>query len=291
MELTSAAVALTVVAALAWALLDLLRRLLAFRLPALPLVAWMTAGAVPPLAVWALLSDGQHAEPGYLLPALGSVAINLAANFAYFRSLQLSPLSKTLPMLSFTPAFAALLGAVVLGEKMLLRDIAGMVAVIVGALVLTLRAGRGLAGFVEGLIEERGARWMIGVAFLWSATLLLDKQAVGHATPQLHALLLNAGVALGAFGTLAARRELASVFPVRPHLPLLLGSVLVSAVALGAQLFALGFIPLGYIETVKRGIGGALAVVWGRTLFSEPVTASKLVAVVLMTAGVALVVL
>jgi drug/metabolite transporter (DMT)-like permease len=291
MELTSAAVALTVVAALAWALLDLLRRLLAHRLPALPLVAWMTAGAVPPLAVWTWLSAGQHAGPGYILPALGSVAINLAANFAYFRSLQLSPLSKTLPMLSFTPAFAALLGALVLGEKMLLRDIVGMAAVIVGALVLTLRAGRGLAGFVEGLIEERGARWMIGVAFLWSATLLLDKQAVGHATPQLHALLLNAGVAVGAFGALAARRELPSLFHVRPHLALLLGSVLVSAAALGAQLFALGFIPLGYIETVKRGIGGALAVVWGRTLFSEPVTAAKLVAVVLMTAGVALVVL
>lgn len=287
----SAAIALTFAAALGWSLLDLLRRLLASRLSALALVAWVTLGAIPPLLAWALLTGGQRADAGYALPASGSVVINLVANFAYFRSLQLSPLSKTLPMLSFTPAFAALLGALFLGERLGPREVAGLGLVILGALALTLREGRGIAGVLEGLHAERGARWMIGVALLWSATLLLDKQALGHATPQLHALVLNVGVAAGALTALTLRDELLTLRAIRGHAVLLACAVLVGAAALGAQLVALGSIPLGYLETVKRGLGGALAVAWGRAFFAEPITAWKLVAVGLMSVGVGLLVL
>jgi len=287
----SFAIVLAIAAAFGWSLLDLLRRFLAAHLPALPLVALVTLGAIPPLLVWLAFSGAQHAGPGYVPLAAGSVTLNLAANFAYFRSLQLSPLSKTLPMLSLTPAFAALLGALFLGERLPARELAGLAAVMLGALLLTLRPGRGLSGFAEGLVEERGARWMIGVAFLWSATLLLDKAALSHATPQLHALVLNAGVATGALFALAARGELAALGRIRGHLLLYSAAVLVSAVALGAQLVALGKVPLGYLETVKRGLGGALAVAWGKLFFAEPVTAAKLAAVALMTVGVGLLVL
>jgi drug/metabolite transporter (DMT)-like permease len=285
------AVVLAVAAALGWSILDLLRRRLADHVEALPLVALVTLGALPPLLLWFLLSPGQHADPGYVAPAAASVALNLVANFAYFRALQLSPVSKTLPMLSFTPAFAALLGAIFLGERLSGRQIAGVVAVVVGAMLLTSQSGRGLAGVVEGLAEERGARWMIGVALFWSATLLLDKQALAYATPQLHAFVLNAGVATGALLALGARREIGKLQAIRGHLPTLIAAVAVSAAALGAQLVALGSIPLGFIETVKRGLGGVLAVVWGRLFFVEPVTASKLAAVAIMAAGVGLLLL
>ncbi len=52
-------------------------------------------------------------------------------------------------------------------------------------------------------------------------------------------------------------------------------AVATGALALGSQLVALGGVPVGFLETVKRGVGGVLAVVWGRTLFAEPVTAAK----------------
>ena len=40
---------------------------------------------------------------------------------------------------------------------------------------------------------------------------------------------------------------------------------------------------------MKRGVGGVLAVIWGRMLLAEPVTLAKIVAVGLMTVGVGLV--
>jgi multidrug transporter EmrE-like cation transporter len=132
---------------------------------------------------------------------------------------------------------------------------------------------------------------MIGVAFLWSATLLLDKEALAYATPQLHALVLNAGVAVGAVVALAIRGETKQLGRIRGHFALLAAAVLVSAAALAAQLAALGRVPLGYLETIKRGLGGALAVLWGRLFFAEPATAAKVAAVALMTCGVGLLVL
>ncbi len=284
-------VALALVSSLAWSLFDLERRFLSQRLEAMALVVWVTSGALVPLAAWAWLSGPQHAQPAYWLPATGSVLLNLLANFAYFRSLQLAPLSQTLPMLSFTPAFAAVLAAIFLGERLGLRPVCGLILVIAGALLLTLRADAGLRGLFVGLLEDRGCRLMVGVAFLWSAALLLDKRALALATPHLHSLYLNGGVAAGALITLAAKRDLGKLGALRGRGWLLLVTIGTGALALGSQLVALGTVPVGFLETVKRGVGGILAVVWGRSLLAEPVTLAKVVAVGLMTVGVGLVVL
>ena len=287
----STGVILALVTSFAWSLFDLERRFLSMRIEAMALVACVTLGAVPPLAIWAWWSGEQHAESAYWLPATGSVLLNLLANLSYFRSLQLAPISKTLPMLSFTPPFAAVLAAIFLGERLGLRPVIGLVLVVAGALLLTLRSGGGLRGFFVGLLEDRGCRLMVGVAFLWSAALLLDKQALALATPHLHALYLNGGVAVGALGTLAVKRDLAKLGALRGSGWLLLLAIATGAIALGTQLVALATVPVGFLETVKRGVGGVLAVFWGRILLAEPVTVAKVVAVGLMTVGVGLVVL
>lgn len=289
--MTGGAVALAFLAAVSWSLFDLERRFLSVRVEAMALVAWVTLGALPPLALWAWVSGQQHVESSYWLPAAASVSLNLLANFLYFRSLQLSPLSQTLPMLSFTPPFAAVLAAIFLGERLGIRAVAGLVLVVVGALLLTLRPGGGWRGFFAGLIADRGCRLMVTVAFLWSATLLLDKRALASATPHLHALVLNGGVALGALAVLATRGDLAGLASLRGSAWLLLLAVATGALALASHLVALGSVPVGFLETVKRGVGGVLAVVWGRAFFAEPLTAAKLAAVGLMTLGVGLVVL
>lgn len=182
-------VAAAIAAAFGWAFYDLARRALTARMTAWALVAWVTIGALPLLGLWAVLAGDLVPRPGYAAPALASVALNVAANFGYFRAFQLSPMSVTLPMLSFTPLFASLLGAAFLGEEVSARAAAGALLVVFGGLALGLRPG--------GLRIESGSAVMLGVAFCWSATLLLDKAALAAASPQLHALVLNGGVAVG----------------------------------------------------------------------------------------------
>ena len=73
------------------------------------------------------------------------------------------------------------------------------------------------------------------------------------------------------------------------HWGLLTLIVVVGAVALVLILLAIPMVWIGFIETMKRGLGSFLALVWGRVFFSEPVTGRKLLAVAVIAAGVALI--
>jgi len=280
---SSLAFQLAAAAALGWALYDVARRALASHLGAWVLVAATTLGALPPLLGWALLAGDWRIAASYWVPALASVALNVAANFCYFRAFQMAPISVTLPMLSFTPLFAALLGAVFLGETIGARAAAGAVLVVLGGLALGLREG--------GLRFEPGSAMMLAVAFLWSATLLLDKRALALASLQVHALVLNAGVAAGGLVALALLGRSRDLRAVGGHWGGLAVAVAIGASALALQLYALRELPVGIVETIKRGVGGLSAVVLGRLIYAEAITLRKLAAVALMAVGVALLLL
>jgi len=283
----SAGATLALAAAVAWSLYDLARRLLTGRMSAWALVVWVTLGALPVVVVWGLAAGDWRLEAGYWLPGLSSTLLNVAANFLYFRSFQLSPISVTLPMLSLTPVFSSLLGAAVLHQPVGGRAAAGIALVVAGAALLAA------AGAGPGRLRriEPGSVLMALVALCWSTTLLLDRVAIEHASVPLHALVLNAGVAAGGLLALAALRRTGELGSVRGNLRLLVVSVIVGVGALGLQLEAIRRVPIGAVETLKRGVGGLFAVVWGRAFFAEPVNARKLAAVALLGLGVALILL
>ena len=233
---------LAAAAAFGWSFCDLTRRVAARRMPAWPLAVWVTLGALPILAVWCVAEDAWRLEPArYLGPGLGAIGINLLANFAFFRSLQLAPLSVTLPMLSLTPAFSLGLGALVLSEELESRALAGAALVVAGAFLLAWRRGGGV-GVTRRF--EPGSLLMGLVALAWSTTLLLDKIALRHADPPLHALIVHGGVALAGLAVLAARRELAALGTVRGNAGLLAATVAFSVLAFGAQLYAVRDLPI-----------------------------------------------
>ena len=274
---------LAAAAALGWALYDLARRALANHLPAWVLVAATTTGALPLLLGWALYEGDWRITAAYWTPGLAAVALNVAANFCYFRAFQMAPLSVTLPMLSFTPLFASLLGAVFLGDDIGPRETAGALLVVLGGLALGLRAG--------GFSFEPGSAMMLAVAFLWSATLLLDKRALALASLQVHALVLNAGVAVGGLAALAILGRVRELRAVSGHWGGLAVAVALGATALAFQLYALRELPVGIVETIKRGVGGLSAVVLGRLIYGEAITLRKVAAVAMMAIGVALLLL
>lgn len=286
--MTPTVLAFAAASALGWSLCDLSRRFLAARMTAWALVFWVTVGALPLLALWALVRGEGGFEPaGYLLPGLASLALNVGANFAFFRALQLSPLSVTLPVLSLTPVFSALLGSLFLDEQLPARALAGVAMVVVGAFLLAARLPHRPSGGRRMQIES-GSLVMAGVALGWSATMLLDKLALEHIGAIPHALVLHTGVATVAAIALGRSGLRATLPQVRRYGPALVATIVFGAVALGSQLLAIRELPIGFVETLKRGVGGALAVVWGRAFFDEPVTATKLVAIGLLGGGVAL---
>lgn len=291
MPSASTAYLLALGSALGWATLDLTRRFLADRVRPLPLVAWTTLGALAPLLVWTAVSGSFAVRSGYLLPALASIALNVVANLSFFRSLQLAPLSETLPLLSLTPMFASLLGGLFLGERLDVRAGLGVALVVGGALLLTVRVATVEATGRRSVNVGAGARLMALVALCWSATIFLDKVALGFTSPHFHAVVLNAGVAGAALAILAGRRELGTLGTIRGRVGWLVAAIGAGALAIALQLAALVALPIGTLETLKRGVGALSAIGLGRLVFGEPLTPSKLGAAALLTGGVALLLL
>ncbi|MDE2690834.1 MAG: DMT family transporter [Acidobacteriota bacterium] len=285
-------IVLVVGATLCFSLFDLLRKKLTGRLSDAFLVMVLALGAVPLYGVWVARQPPVAVSAAYVWPGVASVACNLGANYGFLRSVRLSGLSAVIPLLSLTPVFTSLLAIPLLGELPGAREWLGIAMVVFGALALQLGERSGERRQPWRL--SAGARWMILVAFLWASALPLDKLATEASNAAFHGLVLHLGVGLSVL-TLVLRglreapgvRSRADVRARAGTWALLLTAVALGAAAQGLQLLALQHAWVGFVETVKRGIGSSLALVLGRVFFAEPLTLRKVLTVAVIVAGVA----
>ena len=290
MTVTLLAAGLSIGCAVAFSVADLLRKLLAEQVRPLPLLVAMSAGMAPFFLAWWAWQGGGGPTAAYWLPGLSSAALNLLANLAFLEAVRIAPLSLTIPVLSLTPVFTTLLAVPLLGEVPSARQGAGVVLVVAGVLWLNARGGGSALGNLwRSLLHERGTQLMAATALLWSLAMPLDKMALAVSGAAFHGLALNSGVALGALAVLATRGRVGELRGLAARWSLLTWLILVGAIALVLILLAIPLTWIGFIETMKRGLGSFMAVVWGRAFFGEPVTARKLAAVAGIAAGVALI--
>ncbi len=291
MPISLSALLLVVGASLCWSGLDTMRKLLASRLNPIPLVILLTLGQVPLFLIWLAVEGNFQVAPGYFLPGLVAVALNIAANLMFVNALKLSPFSLTIPFLSLTPVFVMLLAMVFLGEYPTRLQVAGIVIAVVGALSLNLTRHHDLhfKNIWQALRVERGSLLMIGVALLWSINSSLDKLAVVNASVAFHAFVQVAGIACGLFTFLVFTAKASELTNARPHWPFLLGAILFCACGLALELTVIQTIPLRFVSVIKRVLELSLAVAIGRWVFGESITARKFAAIGLMAIGIVMV--
>lgn len=278
-------------ASLAAAGFDLSRKLLVKHLSPLSLVVLLAAGSIPLFGVLLALAGWPLLRSGYLPPALASVALNLTAHLCFLRAIAMAPLSTTVPLLSLTPVFASLLGWLLLGETIHAPGLLGIFCVVTGTLWLQSRelrpAGSApLAGRVRPAVG-----FMATTAFCFSLAIPLDKLAVSRASAPFHGLVLTSGIGCGSLLLLAGQGRWRETLAVRQCRVPFGWALATSTMALGLQLVALQFLPVGVVETVKRGVGNLAALILGRTILGETWSLHCLAAALLMASGVALILL
>ncbi len=283
---------MSVVAALSWGGLDATRKLLVTKLSPVALLVLFTLGQLPLFAGWAFFSGAWIQSDAYVLPGVVSIALNIAANLMFFRAVQLSPLSLTVPLLSFVPVFTVLAANPLLGELPQVQQLVGISVVVLGALTLNAGSvrGRNPLGFVQALFRERGSVPMLGTALCWSLTIVVDKIATRHAGYGAHGVVLNAGIGGVGLALLAMRGRLSELGAVREAWKPWLAAITLGALGLGTQLVAVQHLFVALVESIKRAIGVVMSVIVGRAMFGEPIGVAKLVAVGLMTLGAGIIV-
>jgi drug/metabolite transporter (DMT)-like permease len=276
-----------VVSGLAFASLDLIRKLLAGRIDALALVFFMSLGAAPFLGIYLAYEGSGNLSLAYLPPASGALVLNFAGSLGFIYSVKLSPLNRTVPLLSLTPVFTAFWAIPVLGQYPNAPELAGILLVVVGALALTSE-GHVMRPF-QGLLKERGSLIMMGVALIWSLSGPLDRRALEHASVPFHATAMAAGVGLGALVVLWLTGRLDALKESRSEVWLLLAAMLSVSAALAFQMLAIKGVLVSLVEAFKRSVGSVMAVVLGRLAFGEVIGVREGVAVFVICIGVFLI--
>jgi len=234
-----------------------------------PTAASFSIGASPPVS--------------YLVYLFADTALVGLAVLLYYRAVQVSPLSLTIPFLAFTPVFLLLTGHVILGERPPLLKCEGVVLVVVGSLLMHRQAFRtSLWEPFRVVLRERGSRYMLAVSFILSFTNPFDKKLVMMSDAFFfgwaYAMMLLAFFAL----PMLARRSASQAAPLA--LQWLVASGLADALTLLLQFETHNYIDVVITISLKR-TGIVLAVLAGWLVFRERQIADRLIGTAVMVAG------
>lgn len=104
--------------------------------------------------------------------------------YLYMQAISLSDLSITVPLVMFTPLFMVLESPFIHGVTPSWIGISGVLCIVLGSFLLNSgSAGGGFLRPIRALLDNKGARIMLLVAFIWSITAYIDKKAVQEVPP------------------------------------------------------------------------------------------------------------
>ncbi len=246
--------------------------------------------SMPMCGVGLLLIDTPEMGPGFY-PALSWVLpLTMVAVILHFRAIHLSPLSLTLPFLSFTPVFVLFTGDLILDEKLSTMGIAGMLLVVVGGYVLNLDSTKyGVLGPIRAIIKEPGSIIMLIVAALYGFCSVGGKVLILNSSPMYAALLLF--FLLGLLIPIVLISLGKASFKVVTAKPLLgLGTGLIVFTEIICHNLAMSMIAAAYMITIKR-MAGIFSVFYGWWLFDESGIRYRFIGTGIMTLGAAFIAL
>jgi len=149
-----------------------------------------------------LMDPPARPDPAFWLWIAWLVPLELLALILYMQAIRDHPLSLTLPYLAFTPAFVALTGWAILGERVSTQGLAGILLVVAGSWMLhfTRWSAAGLRQAILAPFHHPGSRRMLAVAFIYALTSVGGKGAMAYMPPEqfgpLYILLVGSGALL-----------------------------------------------------------------------------------------------
>jgi drug/metabolite transporter (DMT)-like permease len=263
-------------------------KVLAKRIPPM-LLAWgMFAFSLPVLTLL-LLCDGIPVVdwPHFIWATGFSVLANWLAWGLFFRALQVSALAHTMPFTAFTPVFLIPVAYVLLDELPSITGLAGILLIIAGAYGIHMSSGRLLDPF-RLLFRNRGTRWILIAALIWSVSATVDKVGVLASSQLFYAFILNLCLSL-VYLPYLVRYQSRSTLAAWDNWKRLFLFGLVMGLLMFVQFTALKYLLVSYVIAFKR-TGVIVSVVFGAAILGERNVRWNLVCTALMIAGVFLLV-
>lgn len=219
---------------------------------------------------------------------LVSGSLNVGAILLYMKAIKQSDLSISVPMVTFTPAFLLVTSPLIVGEFPSITGLLGILSIVTGSYVLNLgERSRGPWAPFRALLKEKGARYMAGVAFLWSITANFDKLGVLDSSPVFWAVGVNLYVSSLLLVIMLARSR-GSLQEAAANYRVLLVGGLAMALVFVFQMTAIQLALVAYVLSLKR-TSVFFSVLAGTLIFKERGWKERLPGSLLMIAGVILI--
>lgn len=135
--------------------------------------------SLPLFALGFLLVPVPDIKEGFWQAFFISIPLNTVPYLLYILAIRLSPISLTVPFLSFTPVFMIFTGFVILGESINIWGGIGILLIVAGSYVLNYdKTKKGFFKPLAALFHEKGSWIMLIVAFLYSFAAVIGKKAI-----------------------------------------------------------------------------------------------------------------
>ncbi|MBF0122957.1 MAG: EamA family transporter [Candidatus Omnitrophica bacterium] len=221
----------------------------------------------------------------FWLALLTSTIILTVSSVYFFKSIEMSDLSLTIPLLSFTPLFLLVTSPIIVHEFPSPLGIVGMVLIVFGCYILYYHPQQEdfLTPF-RRLIKARGSRYMLIVAILYSIGGNVDKIGMQNSSPITWSFSLNFAVSL-VLGVIMFHKVKDASRQVRANWPWLVGIGLCMALVMIFQMHALKLTIVPYVIAIKR-TSIIMTSLWGLWFLKESGMRERLLAVAFMVVGV-----
>lgn len=258
------------------------------------LIAWFRLlFTLPLLVIFLAATPRPPLDNDFYRAFIMALPLELISIVLYIKALKVSPLSLTVPFLALTPVFLIFNSFFILGEKVSPQGAAGIFLIAAGSYVLHFNEmKKGLFGPFRAVFREKGSRYMIIVAFLYSITSSFGKMAIAHSSPVFFGATYFIAVT-AAFTPVAlwsGRGETGRFIAERKkNLFLLVPAGISYAVMVLSHMEAMRLTKVAYMISLKR-VSLLIAVFYGYLFFREQDIAGRAAGAMLMFAGFVLVV-
>ena len=241
-----------------------------------------------PVLLIALLLSGPLPEidAPFLAAFAAALPLEIAAILLYYKALRLSPLSLSLPFLSFTPVFLIILSFLLAGQKVSPMGALGIGLIGLGGYTLNLSALR--SGFLEpirAVMRERGSLYMLIIALIYSITSALGKIGVDHSSPAFFGFTYFLALGICMLPIMVRRSGKADLIRLlKSNVRIALWPSVFDALAIVTHFYAVSMANVAYMIAVKR-TSLLIGTVYGFVLFRERKIGERLLGAALMFAG------
>ena len=270
-----------------WSIFDLARKKTLKKIGPVTVLLIFSLSQIIFFSIWAFNSFVFFNFQEYLIPGLILIIISVLSALLFLKSLEISELSLMIPLLSFTPLFSAIISSMLLGEDLNKFQYIGILIIMFGTMTLYSKSLNlfDILNSFKIIIKDTGAKYMIAVSFFWSLAPILDKICFKYSSMSLHGLVQ----CIGAFLILIIfnqKKVIEELFLISKNYRLISVTMIIGVIATVLQFYAISYIFVSIMESIKRSIGQTLSIVFGKIFFNESVTLNKVFGVLILSYGV-----